>query len=213
MTWQNIPGRCAYLWLYDDFLASNPAKDAVVVEVGVALGKSVAYLAEKCIEMGRHDIQIFAVDPWEGTARNGEQQELADKEGGDFTLYCNQMMAHCPAAFEMIRPLRSDGADAAPYFPDGEVALVALDGDHTFTAVSREIAAWWPKLTHGGAIGGDDHHAGEFPGVIQACEWAFGPATSERGVRATRGRFANSGYEICPRHNGFEWPTWRKVKP
>ena len=117
MSRNNIPGRDAYLWLYDDFLASNPREDAIVVEVGVALGKSISYLAECCISENRRDIQIYAVDTWAGTARNGEQQAMGDAAGGDFSLYCKTMLEHCPQAFEMIRVL--GGTRRGPFVRSG----------------------------------------------------------------------------------------------
>jgi len=194
MSWRDIPGRAAYLWIYDEWLASNPRQGAIAVEVGVALGKSVAYLAERCIEMGRTDIQVYAVDPWAGTARNGEQQELADAAGGDFTLYATTMMRHAPRAFEFVRPLRMRGADAARAFGRSlghEVDIVVLDGDHSFLAVHEELCAWLKALREHATIGGDDHHPELFPGVIEAVRDFWDPHE----------------YEV--RHVD-DWPTWRK---
>lgn len=170
----DIPGRSAYLWIYDEWLASQPRYGACVVEVGVALGKSLSYLAEACMTDHRRDIAIYGVDTWAGTARNGEQQLLADDMGGDFTLYARQMLAHAPQAFEMIRPLRVDSVRAAGFFrPYQDVDLLILDGAHDYDTVRLEIAAWAECLAPGGWIGGDDYMP-EFQGVIDAVTGAFG---------------------------------------
>ena len=34
--------------------------------------------------------------------------------------------------------------------------LVFIDADHTYTAVRRDILAWWPKVKDGGWLAGDD---------------------------------------------------------
>lgn len=197
-SWARIPGRCAYLWIYDEWLASNPRKGAIAVECGVALGKSVAYLANRCLELGRDDIQIYAVDPWAGTDRNGEQASMGDAAGGDFTLYAKYMLENAPEAFEMVRPLRMgsfEGAHTirqltASYEHDNRVDVVCLDGPHDFEFVHREISMWRDIIRNGGFLGGDDHMP-EFPGV-------------ERAVKA---HFGNE-YEYRD-DNEWRWGTWR----
>lgn len=197
-SWARIPGRCAYLWIYDEWLASNPRKGAIAVECGVALGKSVAYLANRCLELGRDDIQIYAVDPWAGTDRNGEQAAMGDAVGGDFTLYAKYMLENAPEAFEMVRPLRMGSIEASFLFdPKGTteydykgVDVVCLDGPHDEDFVYKEILTWRRSLNPGGFLGGDDHHP-EFPGV-------------ERAVKA---HFANE-YEYRD-DNEWRWGTWR----
>jgi methyltransferase family protein len=188
MAASDIEGRAAFLWVYDEWLASNPRQGAIAVEVGVALGRSVAHLAERCLVAGRRDIQVYAVDPWGGYARNGEQQRFADAVGGDFTLYCEQMRRHAPEAFEFVKVLRCTGVAAARLFD--KVDLLVLDGDHSYEAVSEEIRAWraWANPA---IIGGDDHHEIEYPGVVRACREAF-----------------PGGYEV---RNEANWPTFRWV--
>ncbi len=191
--WSGIPGRAAYLWIYDEFIRTA-REGAIVVEVGVALGKSVGYLATKLLEAGRSDVVVYAVDPWGGYARNGEQQTMAATEpGGDFGLFCRMMLEHCPEALELVKPLRTTSARAARMIAGAHsgVDLVLLDAAHDVDSVRTDLRVWLPNIREGGVIGGDDHHAEDFPGVIQACEEAFGVG----------------GYEV---RNEQGWPTWRK---
>ncbi len=187
--YSDIPGRAAYLWLYDQFVLSAP-QDAIVVEVGVALGKSIAYLARKCIDAGRKDIRIYAVDPWAGTARNGEQQANGPATpDGDYELFIEQMKKHCPEELERIRIIRKESVKGAEAFSDHTVQLVVLDAAHDYDSVKQDIAVWLPKIAMGGAIGGDDF-VDDFPGVKKAVNEAF------------------DGYSVEVRHDEG-WGTWR----
>ena len=190
MSYTSIPGRCAYLWIYDEWIKSAP-KDAIAVEVGVALGRSIAHLARLCIDAGRDDIKIYAVDAWAHVARNGEQQAMGAAAGGDFNLFCQQMLQHAPAELQRINVIRTWSTDAARLFDENSVSLVVLDADHTYEWVSAEIRAWRPKLTAEGVMGGDDYHDAEYPGVVQAVQEVYGDWPGNLEVRREQ-----------------NWPTW-----
>lgn len=171
MPWHDIVGRTAYTWIYDEWIASNPRQSAVVVEVGVALGKSLAYLCEKLRDAGRNDIVVYAVDAWGGFARNGEQTAMADAAGGDFTLYCKTLLEHSPYTLERANVLRCWSCYAR--LPAAIRAdLVILDADHTLELVRADINCWLGQLRDGGWIGGDDYMP-EYQGVIDAVTEAF----------------------------------------
>jgi hypothetical protein len=172
MSRENIPGRSAYLWIYDRFIATAP-RDAVVVEVGVALGKSISYIARKCIDAGRDDIRIVAVDPWVGTARNGEQQASGPPSlDGDFELFKRTMLEHAPDELKRIEIMRRPSVVAAHYFPKRSIDLVVLDAAHDYASVRDDITAWLPNVKPDGMIGGDDYMP-EYQGVIDAVLEAF----------------------------------------
>lgn len=61
---------------------------------------------------------------------------------------------------------------ASTLYPDGSLAFVMLDADHTLAAVRADIAAWWPKIRRGGILAGHDfsHY---YPGVMRAALEAF----------------------------------------
>lgn len=191
MSRDHIPGRYAMAQIIDDALEKAP-ENAVWVEVGVALGKGISYMARRLLDRGRHDIKLYAVDPWGGYARNGEQAVMAEQAGGDFNLFLNMMTANAREELGRIHILRADSVAAARVFKDHTLDLVILDADHTFDAVMSDLKAWLPKMKpRTGIIGGDDHEP-EFQGVIDACRWYFGKE-----------------YEHWkdPLHN---WGVWRK---
>jgi hypothetical protein len=171
MSWSDIPGRAAYLWIYDEWIKSNPRQGAVVVEVGVALGKSIAYLCDSLDRAGRDDIIVYGVDAWGGFARNGEQTAYAEQAGGDFTLYCKMMLTHAPKAFERVRVMRVRSDE---YCLPVNTDLIVLDADHVKEQVARDISTafenWRGKESW---IGGDDYMP-EYQGVIDAVHDAFG---------------------------------------
>ncbi len=194
MSAANIPGRTAYLWIYREWLARHPRQGANVIEVGVALGRSIAALCEMLDEAGRDDVNVFAVDPWAGTAQNGEQQQLAAAAGGDFALYTKMMLEHAPRALQRVRVLRIRGDEAAALFGErgklGIADCVVLDGAHDYDSVIGEIRAWGWSQIPGSTIGGDDYHDKEFPGVVRAVDDMFG----RQAITVRRDN---------------DWPTWR----
>lgn len=197
MSREKIPGWDPIVAIYKRWLAYPPRRGAVVVEVGVALGRSLSYVADWCFENDRQDIEVWAVDSWAHNAPNGEQQTMAHVAGGDFSLYARMLIAHDPRAFEFIRPIRAESARAGCMFEPGSVDCVVIDADHSYEGCAVDISTWLPKVRAGGIIGGDDHHEKHHPGVIRACREAFGDS-----------------YEVIEGANG--WPdgrAWLKVIP
>jgi len=173
VSWTDIPGYSGFEWLYAEFAATAP-KNAIAVEVGVALGHSVAYLARLLIDAGRTDVQVWAVDPWAGVARNGEQQEaLGTAPRGDFRLFLDQMIAHAPEELEFIRIVRAPSEVAAEMFFSLFPTLVLIDAAHDYDSVALDISVWSRCVRSGGILAGDDHEP-NYPGVERACREAFG---------------------------------------
>lgn len=179
MSWQDIPGFSGFLWLYDQAVEEAPQSGAVFVEVGVALGHSIAYLARKVIDSGK-DIEIWAVDPWAGHARNGEQQEALGKEPsrGDFTLFLRTMLEHAPEELERIKIFRTTSDQASDLFQDYEYMvqhadLVLIDAAHDYQSVLDDIGRWIGAIRPGGILAGDDHEP-NYPGVEKACRKRLG---------------------------------------
>jgi hypothetical protein len=185
MTHEQIPGFSGFLWLYDQAVAE--AQDgAVFVEVGIALGHSIAYLARKVLDSGKR-IEIWAVDPFAGEARNGEQSAVLGsdddpkrKERGDFNLFLSMMQCHAPEELEIVRVLRSTSDRACKLFPEESIDLVLIDAAHDEVSVSFDIDSWIGRVRTGGMLAGDDHEP-NYPGVEKACRSRFGTAYQTKG--------------------------------
>lgn len=55
--------------------------------------------------------------------------------------------------------------------------FIFLDAMHTYEDVKADIARWLPRLRLGGVLALHDYGHHDFPGVKQAADEAFGPAT------------------------------------
>ena len=180
MSYADIPGYSGFLHLYDAAV-EHFGDGAVFVEVGVALGHSVAYLARKVIDAGHTKTRIYAVDPWAGYARNGEQQAALGADGtpGDFRLFLDNMAKHAPEELERIAVLRLRSVQASSCFDwIDEPSMVLIDGAHDRDSVVEDITAWKLCMPPGSWMCGDDHEP-TYPGVQQACESVFGAGNYE----------------------------------
>lgn len=68
---------------------------------------------------------------------------------------------------------QSYSVDAANEFPDGYFDFIYIDAAHDYAGVKQDMEVWWPKLSIGGLMCGDDytyvHNPSEGPyGVVQA---------------------------------------------
>lgn len=186
MSYLEIPGWSGFLATYDEAVERAPEDGAVFVELGVAFGRSVAYLARKVIDSGKR-IKIWAVDPWwddwwhvpaqypptlERPTWGGEHSQFGRTLGGPFSAFVHCMRTWAPEELERINVLRCRSSDAAKII--GPCDLVMIDADHNYEAVAQDIALWRPHMKPGGMLAGDDYHAGDFPGVVRAVREAFG---------------------------------------
>jgi cephalosporin hydroxylase len=178
MSWADIPGFSGFLPIYQQWVAQARDGD-VAVEVGVAIGHSLAYLARQVIDSGKR-IEVWGIDPWAGFARNGEQQQALGADGtpGDFTLFLRCMLRSAPAELERVRIVRATSTQASalfsqPGFDRHGADLVLIDGAHDYDSVLRDIRTWLPVMRVGGWLCGDDHES-TYPGVERACAEVFG---------------------------------------
>lgn len=193
MGYEQIPGWSGFLQTYDEAV-ERAADGAVFVEIGVAFGKSLAYLARRVIDSGKK-VKIWAVDPWwddwwqfpeqypaklERPTWGGEYSQFGRDLGGPFSAFVHCMRTHAPEELERVNVLRCRSSDAAQII--GSCDLVMIDGDHNYSAVAQDIALWRPHVKLGGLLAGDDYHEGDFPGVVRAVKEAFAGDFQVRGT-------------------------------
>ena len=172
MSYSNILGWFNFADLYDE-IASTCPEGGTIVEVGVACGRSIAYLARKVIETGRR-IRIVAVDPWDlwgDDARHpdrahptdadlmgwhGRHHALWDEHGSTFRVFLASMLRHAPEEIDRISVVRMYSTEAARLFVDRSVHAVFIDADHSYAGVRADLAAWSPKVSHDGIFAGHD---------------------------------------------------------
>jgi hypothetical protein len=186
MSWEDLKGWFAFRDTYD--LAVSEARDGdVFVEIGVAFGRSFAYLARRVIDSGKK-VTVYGVDPlvddWWMPPNDypadaprptwgGEHAEWARSLGGPFPAFCSGMLEHAREELGHVRLLREYSSLASRLFENGTCAMVMIDGNHNLAQVRDDIARWRWKVREGGILAGDDYSP-DFPGVVQAVHEAFG---------------------------------------
>ncbi len=167
MNWQDIPGHsCSIETIYGPAVAE--AKDGdTLVELGVYHGRSLAMLGHMARDAGK-DLHIVGVDLFEEA---GAITRTAGPHAYEPATLA-ACMANLNATDAKVRLMVGDTADTASEFGAGTLALVFIDGDHSYEGCKRDIEAWLPKVKPGGLLAGHDF-SGEYPGVMQAVKEAF----------------------------------------
>jgi glycosyltransferase involved in cell wall biosynthesis len=114
----------------------------IVVELGTHNGVSFAAFCEAIL---RQNIpgRCYAIDSWEGD----EQAGLYGEE------VFNNLSAFIQARYSAFAELLRTRFDTAlPYFSDGSIDLLHIDGLHTYEAVKNDFDNWLPKLSNRGVI-------------------------------------------------------------
>ncbi len=151
--YQNIKGWFSFPNLYKSMVEKFPSGSRLV-EVGSYHGCSFSYLVIEAINSGKK-FDIVAVDacPWDDVEPSF-RENMKPLEGNFRTLF------------------GGDSFDRARDFEDNSIDFCFIDANHTYEYVSRDIAAYLPKMKKGGVIAGHDYNMSH-PGVIQAVNEAF----------------------------------------
>lgn len=181
MGWADIPGWFDFQHVYDEAVETAP-RGATLVEIGVAFGRSLAYLARRAIDAKRHDLRIVGVDPWvdDWTTPTGwkeearptwgsEHAEWARSVGGPFSAFVVKMRDHAPEELERVTVWRMDSFQASVAMSgDTRVHMAFIDGDHRYEAVAQDVRVWGRATI----LAGHDY-SHDFPGVVRAVDEAF----------------------------------------
>lgn len=155
------------------WLRKQGRKHAVIVEVGVYRGDSLAALA-------LHNTgSVTGVDTW-APMDDPEQAALY----GDPEENYEAAQAAVGDRAELLRLSSEDGAKrirGRQYKGAPEVDFVFIDADHREEAVAKDIEVWQKCIRPGGYIGGHDYGKAKYPGVKAAVDAAFGEENVRRG--------------------------------
>jgi O-antigen biosynthesis protein len=107
------------------------------VELGTERGVSYAAFCQAVDRLGV-GARCYAVDTWRGDEHAGHYDE---------SVYHQIAEVNDRRYRRFSSLLRSTFADALPYFSDGEIDLLHIDGLHTYDAVAEDFRTWRPKLS------------------------------------------------------------------
>lgn len=181
MSYEQIPGWFDSHDIYDQAVAEAKPGDTLV-EVGVAYGKSLAYLARQAIT-SRKRIRILGVDLWSADEYQFGGPEMAPRiaKAGSFYEACVlELMEHAPEEYANVTLLRMGSEQAAEKLAGMKPSFVFIDADHSYSSVLADLCAWGPIVKPGGLFGGHDC-TGSFPGVEQAVTEYFKGDFERRG--------------------------------
>lgn len=135
--YQTIPSpqELSYKDFYTEMVNKFPS-GSLMVEVGVYHGRSFSYLIIEMLNAGKK-FDCVAVDacPWEGEPCIG------------FHKHMEPLKDHFRVMFEKV-----DSFVAAEKFENNSIDFCFIDANHTYEFVSRDIAAYIPKMKIGGSI-------------------------------------------------------------
>ena len=121
-------------------------RNARVVEIGVYHGRSILFLAERLVALGRTDVEVWAVDP-------------LDWDTDMLPRFLGNWLSSAPEVMRKIRLMRVPSVACARAFANASFDLAFIDADHAEIPVREDIIAWRDKIKPGGILAGHDYNA------------------------------------------------------
>lgn len=127
-------------------MAKELPNNCRLVEVGIANGDSMLFLAQQLYSLGK-DFKIYGVD----SMQYGQYEQMKE-------IYTNVIKSGLGEYVEIV-PYPS--LSAASMFNDGYFDLIFIDSSHTYPETAKEIIAWHSKCKDEGIVSGHDYNAEE----------------------------------------------------
>lgn len=149
-----LNGEVAISGLPSDEIAARLPDGGTWAEVGVLDGMNAARVLRS-----KPSTTAYLVDLWTEADRDSRYRKSGDWAARMTQAELDAAMHKAVARTSGFKSnvMRQDSAEASAEFADESLDLVYIDADHTFDGVTRDIAAWWPKVRHRGWIGGHDY--------------------------------------------------------
>lgn len=149
--WKKVAGHLFDFQDYYQEIAEGLPEGGRLVEVGVANGQSLIYLAEALLNLGKA-FRLVGIDD---CSYGGQQQR-------------NAIMGNITRAGlgDVIEFWEMDSLAASCQFNDGYLDFVFIDSSHKYEETKAEIRLWYHKVKEGGILAGHDIYREE--AVMQA---------------------------------------------
>jgi len=143
--------------------------DVTAPIVGAEIGVWKGLLSQKLL-YNLPSLTLYMVDLWQPTMPK-------DRDYSD--IMCNISAAFADEVYSDVRLLvefagdraiikKGESVEVSQDFSDNYFDFVFIDAEHSETALTLDIAAWWPKVKPHGWLGGHDYEHPDFPGVTKA---------------------------------------------
>jgi Methyltransferase domain len=168
----DLPGWSTDILPFFSSIHAEIPRGGVYVEVGVFLGRSLAYMGEL-----RPDLALCAIDPWSSEPSRGFDG-LADRAesvlafGGLYEAFLHHMGVHAPAVLARTRLIRDLSVPGMASLSDRSADMVFLDGAHDSQSVEEDIVAAKRILKPGGILSGHDYCGDN--GIMEAVQKVVG---------------------------------------
>jgi predicted O-methyltransferase YrrM len=140
-------------------LATMPAGDGIVVEIGAYIGRTTVFMVQILRLLGRAT-KIVSIDPFERCTPDNYNPQ------GSYARYMKNLRD--AGVDRQCMALAAFSEDAAPAVP-GSVLLLVIDGWHYYDAVKADLELYLPKLVAGGLVFIDDYGPA-YPDVVRAVD-------------------------------------------
>jgi len=117
-------------------------KPRVVVELGVHSGNSYCAFLQAIRSLALA-AQCYGIDHWRG-------DEHSDRYDDD--VYAELRGYHDQRYGSFSTLIRATFEESLPYFSDGSIDLLHIDGFHTYDAVVKDYSDWLPKMSARGVV-------------------------------------------------------------
>jgi len=155
-TWKDVPGWTESFADFYKQIAAGAVDGDRFVEVGTHVGKS-AILMASCLRDAGKKVSFDAIDSYSSPHFDG-----SPKMWKHYVKLCGV------EGFVNLRVV--DMVEGAAAYPDGSLAFVFLDADHSKDGTVAAIRAYLPKVRPGGILAGDDYDIFQFPHVVEAVQ-------------------------------------------
>ena len=146
-------------------------KPTTIIEVGCWKGVGTCLLAELGRPYGAH---VYAVDTWLGSIEHllhaNPDYNFPTKHGYPQLYFQFLHNVKALGFADCITPIPNTSLCASGWFKANKITaqLIYIDADHTCEGCYADLCSYWPLVTKGGIMWGDDYRM--FPGVFAAVD-------------------------------------------
>lgn len=122
------------------------SKDGVGVEVGVYQGHFSEHLLKSWGGV------LYMVDPWRPLDNYIDESNAKDRYEN-----INKTIQNIDGYDDRGLMMRMTSYQASKMFPDNSLDFVYIDANHSYESVKEDLKVWYPKVSKGGYLFGDDY--------------------------------------------------------